>query len=842
MSRDWNLEGRRTAGQNGNTPRTMQRAQKPRTTDQVVNLFKSNQERTSWAAGRSTPKPGNGMDTNWTNAEDSTPFKIEYNQSSNLVKADYQPDGGRDRGRREPQTRPASDSAGSRLRERLSQIEDRQSGRRRGGAGEGASKNLSRGRRDEDQNSRGFDAATAKKRKEERRRAKDAAKNALPEIRLPSHISVSNLATILRYRFKPFTDRLIKLGFQELEHYHVLTAEDAALVAMEFGFKPIIETSSKNLVAAPLPKDMSSVPLRPPVVTIMGHVDHGKTTILDFLRKSSIAAGEAGGITQHIGAFSVPMSTGRTITFLDTPGHAAFLTMRERGANVTDIIVLVVAADDGVMPQTIEAIKHAKSAKVPLIVALSKIDRPEADPLRAKQAIARHGVEIEEYGGDTPLVEVSGKTGQGIPDLEESIITLSEILDHRSPPDGKVEGWVLESTTKEGMGRVATVLLRRGTLKSGDILVAGCAWTRVRTLRNEAGASIDSAGPGQPVVIDGWKETPSPGDECLQAVDEQEAGAVVRTRADLESQVRLAADMQAVNERRKVHDQIRAEDLKGLSKKDLSLRSRRLGLIEGSLIDQSITLARSSVEEDADDEKVKNLNFVIKADVIGSVEAVINLISSMGNQFVNINIVRSTTGPLSKADVDMAHASDATILAFNADVPADAHRLAEDLNIDVWQHDVIYRIPEDITKKIDSVMPRIVTQRVSGEAEIAAVFDISVKVGTEKVQRTVAGCKVRNGLVKKGSKVRVIRGGETIYDGKTTSIRSNTSNICRYTLIAAQRKEGRVGDEKGYRMWYGFRRMGRVPGWRQDSNIHRDNGAKKALKRISSLLDMDIGI
>jgi small GTP-binding protein len=761
VSSQWNLAGKGRKPSKS-APLQARQPSKPKVDQEVVNLFKSEEERKIWAAQRSRDKPAWGQSKS---VESASPEKKRRFGEHQLSLRDTEDS------IKVPRQNADQPVVSLGLRSRLDQIEERQSDRRRGGP----PKKSRRGRNySEDEGE--WDSAQALREKKKRQKMEAEARRkeqeeAVLKIRLPTHISVSNLATILRYRLKPFVTHLLSLGFPELEHNHVLTAEDAALIAMEFGFQPVIEPSSKNLVAAPWPKNMSEVPLRPPVVTIMGHVDHGKTTILDYLRKSSIVSQEAGGITQHIGAFSVPLeSTGRTITFLDTPGHAAFLNMRERGANVTDIIVLVVAADDGVMPQTIEAIKHAKSAKVPVIVALSKIDKPEANIDRAKQAVARHGIEIEDFGGDAQVVPLSAKTGQGIPELEDAIITLSEILDYRAPEDGVVEGWLLESKTTEESGRVATILVRRGTLRPGDILVAGRTWTRVRTLRNEAGLPVDSAPPGTPVSVDGWKGTPSPGDECLQAQDEQEAASVVKTREDLEAQVKLAADMQAVNEKRKEQSRVRAEEVQavqGLSRAEKAQRLKNQGIIQGVMREDRQTQATS---EGKPEQHVKTANFVIKADVIGSVEAVVNLISGLGNpSTVTVNVVRATTGPLCKADVDMASASNATVLAFSADVSPDAKRLADDAGVEVLQHDVIYRIPEDVSRILQSMMPKIITQRVTGEAEVAATFSIATKTGgagSKSSKTVVAGCKVRNGLMTRGSKVKVTRNGEVIYDGE----------------------------------------------------------------------------
>ena len=350
------------------------------------------------------------------------------------------------------------------------------------------------------------------------------------------------------------------MGFEDITYKDVLDAETAGLVAAEFNYEAIFDTGADDLTAAPPPEDSSDLPTRPPVVTIMGHVDHGKTTILDWLRKSSVAASEHGGITQHIGAFSVMMPSGKAITFLDTPGHSAFLEMRRRGADVTDIVVLVVAADDSVKPQTIEAIKHATQANVPIIVAMSKIDKEGKNTDRVKGDLSANGVHVEDYGGDVQAIGVSGKTGEGMVELEEAIVALSEMLDHRADINGNAEGWVLEATTKSH-GRVASVLIRRGTLRPGDVIVAGTTWARVRTLRNEAGVPISEATPGMPVEVDGWRDQPGAGTELLQASTEQKAKEVVDHRLDRSDTQKMGEDMVAINEsRRALLEKRRLED------------------------------------------------------------------------------------------------------------------------------------------------------------------------------------------------------------------------------------------------------------------------------------------
>jgi translation initiation factor IF-2 len=417
--------------------------------------------------------------------------------------------------------------------------------------------------------------------------------------------------------------------------------------------------------------------------------------------------------------------------------------MRQRGANVTDIVVLVVAADDGVMPQTLEAIKHAKSANVPIIVAINKVDKPDANPDRAKQDLARHEVQIEDFGGDTQVVCVSGKTGKGMDELEESIITLSEILDNRAPVDGPVEGWLLESSIKT-YGRVGTVLVRRGVMRPGNIIVAGRTWARIKTLRNEAGALVEEIGPGMPAEVDGWKGPPTPGDEVLQANDEQNAAAVVRGREAIAESLKLAQDMKAINESRRLQREVAVDEVEN---EDGQREKRVLG----------------SFQENKTASGIQEVPFIVKADVIGSVEAVVNLISGLGNGDVRPHIIRSGAGAVTEGDIELAAAANGCILAFNTDLEPSMQGGSAFEGVRILRQSVIYRVAEDVNRVLEDAMPYFVTQRVTGEAEIAQTFSVTLP---GKVQLLVAGCKVRNGLVTKGSKVKVMRGGETVHDGR----------------------------------------------------------------------------
>ena len=597
---------------------------------------------------------------------------------------------------------------------------------------------------DEDED---MDQATVSRieRKRQRKKEKlaDKSTSSPTPIILPEYISIGNLASALRVRVEDLSSKMRSLGFEETNNDHVLDAETAGLIGSEFNFEPIVsrkENTVEDLIALPPAEDKTFLLQRPPVITIMGHVDHGKTTLLDWLRKSSVAASEHGGITQHIGAFTVPMPSGRIITFLDTPGHAAFLKMRQRGANVTDIVILVVAADDSVKPQTIEAIKHAQAAKVPMIVAINKIDKPDSDIERVKQDLARHGVEIEDFGGETQVVRVSGKTGQGMEELEDSAVALADILDLRAETDGQAEGWVLEAFTGKA-GRVATVLVRRGIVVPGSVLVAGSTWARVRSLRNEAGVSVPSAGPGTPVEIDGWREQPEAGDEVLQAPDEQRAKAVVELRLAQAEKEKMATDVIAVNEARRFEQEKRERE-------------------EATSADPA-----SNIEDKVEPQQPSGaveIPFIIRGDVSGSVEAVVNSVSSLGNSEVRPTILRSAVGPIAPTDVEHAAAAKGHIISFSTPVESSIRRMAEAAGVSILDQNIIYRLTDDVKAKLEEALPALLMTRVVGEADVAEVFNINVK---GRITVPVAGCRVRNGVISRGTKIRILRDGVLVYNG-----------------------------------------------------------------------------
>ncbi|KAK4160122.1 hypothetical protein QBC43DRAFT_325951 [Cladorrhinum sp. PSN259] len=596
-----------------------------------------------------------------------------------------------------------------------------------------------------------------RQRKADRKAEKEKERLALADqptpILLPEFISVANLAVALGQKVKPFVRQLEELGFEEVGKDNIVTGETAALIAQEYGFDPTIESGEdRDLKPRPPPEDPSSLPLRPPVVTIMGHVDHGKTTLLDYLRKSSIVSQEHGGITQHIGAFSVKMSTGKTITFLDTPGHAAFLSMRQRGANVTDIVILVVAADDSVKPQTIEAIKHAQGARVPIIVAINKIDKDSANIDRVKSDLAAQGLEIEDYGGDVQVVPVSGKTGQGMDDLEENILLLSEMLEIRSETDGMAEGWVLESSIKP-IGRVATVLIKRGTLRRGDFIVAGRVFTKVRSLRNEAGQEVSEAPPGTAVEVLGWKDPPEAGDMIIQAPDEGRAKDAVDYRQELKERELVIAQM--------------AEQEQAAREKELEREreeKRQKALEEGE----------EFVEDEDPTSSIKYVNFTVKGDVHGSVEAVTASILEQGNNEVRPRVLLSSSGQITESDVDHATVSGSSIINFNNPIPGHIKRKADDAGVKILDHNIIYHLVEEVRNLLSEQLAPVITYSVVAEAEVLQIFPINIKGRTYK---NIAGCRIRNGTVQKNSKCRVIRGDKIVFEGAIDELKQGKKEI-----------------------------------------------------------------
>ncbi|KAI1267081.1 hypothetical protein F5Y18DRAFT_381488 [Xylariaceae sp. FL1019] len=606
-----------------------------------------------------------------------------------------------------------------------------------------------RGRLDEDgwQKEDAYTGYLEKRQQREQRKAQRQSERTTPQpIILPELIGVTALANALKIKPEDFLEQLGELGFEEVSLDSLMAGETAALVAQEYGYEPTVEVGeSQDLKSLPPPADPSSLPSRPPVVTIMGHVDHGKTTLLDYLRQSSVAAQEHGGITQHIGAFSVKLSSGKPITFLDTPGHAAFLEMRQRGANVTDIVVLVVAADDSVKPQTLEALRHARASRVPIIVAITKVDKEGARIDAVKADLATAGLEIEDFGGDVQVVCVSGKTGEGMEDLEENILTLSEILDHRAELDGQAEGWVLESSLKPS-GKVATVLVKRGTLRTGDHIAAGLTWAKIRRLRNEAGVEITEAPPGTPVEIFGWKDLPAAGAQVIQAPDEDRAKTAVSYREGLAAREKDATDQKAISESRRALEAQRARE-----KEDNAAKAGW-----GAGVHETLP---------AEENGTKIVNFVVKGDVHGSVEAVTAAVQELGNHEVKPRVLRSSTGAITEFDVEHAAISKSIMLNFGTTTPPHVQRMAEEQNVKILDHTIIYRLVDEVKESMSKYLAPTLSTRVTGDAEVLQIFPINVR---GRVFKNIAGCRVRNGLITNSALYRILRNGSIIFDGMSS--------------------------------------------------------------------------
>ncbi|ODQ56596.1 initiation factor 2 [Saitoella complicata NRRL Y-17804] len=588
-----------------------------------------------------------------------------------------------------------------------------------------------------------------------------------PKVYLPPFISVVNLATILNVRRSVLVWNMRQAGMAETSYDHILNKEEASLIAMEFGIDPVFdEQAGKDLFSKPEPKDKSKLPLRPPIVTIMGHVDHGKTTLLDFLRKSSVAAGEAGGITQHIGAFSVPRPSGQTITFLDTPGHEAFLTMRERGANMTDIVVLVVAADDSVKPQTIEAIKHAQKAKVPMIVAINKVDKAGADVEKVKQDLLRHEVELEDVGGETQAVPVSGLTGQGMEDLEEAITTLSEMLDIRAQYTGEAEGWVVESSSSLEKGTSATILVKRGTLKLGAFIVAGKVHGRVRTMTDSLGQSLRQAPPGTPVVVTGWKEVPVAGDEVLEAPNQKVATQVVGNRIARAEKLKAAEEMQLFNEKRRADAERREKEIK------LIAAAKRGGAKTGAAKLHADRMLTEKVEKPT----YQEVRIIVKADVMGSVEAVVHQIETIHHDEIRIKVLQTGVGDISEGDVSYAAAVQGEIIGFNVKEMDGIDQVASANKVPIYTYSIIYRLLEDLRERLSQLLPPLIEKHVTGEADILKIFNITIKGNKTK---NIAGCRIHNGTIEKSSLVRVLRNREEIWSGKLAELKNVKKDVAK---------------------------------------------------------------
>ncbi|XP_069386533.1 translation initiation factor IF-2, mitochondrial [Paralichthys olivaceus] len=514
------------------------------------------------------------------------------------------------------------------------------------------------------------------------------------------------------------------------------------------------------------PADPSNLVSRPPVVTIMGHVDHGKTTLLDSLRKSQIVSMEAGGITQHIGAFLVQLPTGEKITFLDTPGHAAFSSMRARGASATDIIILVVAADDGVMNQTVESIQHARRAKVPIIVAVNKCDKPQSDPDRVKRELLAHDVVCEEFGGDIQTIHISALKGDNLLALTEATVALAEVLELKAETSGLVEGFVIESRTDKGKGPVTTTIVQRGTLKRGCVLVAGKSWAKVRLLFDENGRALMEAGPSCAVEVVGWKELPSAGDVILEVESEQRAREVVEWRSSEAEQLKLQEEQSAIEFKQEVHLQEYRRERAELS--HLSWRKRKAALYRANKTKFSVRPSERSQDEQL------RLPLIIKGDVDGSVEAILNILDSYdAQQQCELEVVHFGIGDVSENDINMAETFAGSIYGFNVGASRSVQQVALKRGVPLNLHTVIYKLVDQLKEELSNKLPPLVSENVIGEASVLAMFEVSV--GKKKVP--VAGCRVQKGQLERRHTFRLIRGRDTVWEGSLLALRHHKDDV-----------------------------------------------------------------
>jgi translation initiation factor IF-2 len=540
------------------------------------------------------------------------------------------------------------------------------------------------------------------------------------DVRVPDAITVQELANRMAERVADVIKSLMKMDIMATQNQSI-DPDTAQLVIEEFGHKMVrvSESDVENVIETARDEDADLRP-RAPVVTIMGHVDHGKTSLLDALRKTNVVAGEAGGITQHIGAYQITTEGGHRITFLDTPGHAAFTSMRARGAQVTDIVILVVAADDSVMPQTVEAINHAKAAGVPMIVAINKIDRPGADPQKVRTQLLQHEVVVEAMSGEVLDVEVSAKTGEGLDKLVDSIVLQAEFLELKSNPNRPAEGAVIEAKLDVGRGPVATVLVQRGTLKLGDIFVVGEQWGRVRALMDDQGERIEEAGPSIPVEVLGLQGTPEAGDTLNVVEDEAKAREIADYRQ------RKAREAQAARGTRTTLDQL---------------------------------LAQAKAGGDA-----KELPIVIKADVQGSAEAIVQALDKIGNEEVRVRVLHSGVGAITESDVTLADASGAPIIGFNVRANAPARESANQKGVEIRYYSIIYDLVDDVKQAASGLLSPEVKETFIGYARIKQVFKVS-HVGK------VAGCEVTEGIARRSAGVRLLRDNVVVHEGKLKTLK-----------------------------------------------------------------------
>jgi translation initiation factor IF-2 len=554
----------------------------------------------------------------------------------------------------------------------------------------------------------------------------DAAQETAPAIQVHHGVTVKDFADKAGRPAAEVVKALLGLG-EMVTVTQSMSDEALMLVADELGVTvqivdPGRETADAEALLAEEEDeaDPGTLVPRAPVVTVMGHVDHGKTAILDAIRKTNVAAGEAGGITQHIGAYQVDYD-GREITFIDTPGHEAFTAMRARGAQVTDIAVLVVAADDGVMPQTVEAIDHARAARVPIVVAVNKVDKPDSDPARVRQQLSDHGLLPEEWGGETVFVDVSAKQRTNLDALLEMIVLTADVqLDLRANPEASARGVVIEAHLDKGRGPVATVLVKRGTLRLGDILIAGAAWTKIRAMLDEDGAPVKEATPGEPVQVLGWQSVPQAGDDFRAVTDEREARGIT------------------------------------------SLREHHKR--ESEQITPTMTLSLETLLETTAEGQVPELNLLLKADTQGSVEALEDQFAKLDQSLVKVTVLRKGAGGITENDITLAQASNAIVIGFNVVANVQARQLAEEHGVDVRNYRVIYQAVQDVEKAARGLLGPELREIPIGQAEVRATFRVP-RLGV------VAGCMVTDGVIRRNAKARLVRDGTVVYESNIASLR-----------------------------------------------------------------------
>ncbi|XP_039200287.1 translation initiation factor IF-2, mitochondrial isoform X1 [Crotalus tigris] len=525
------------------------------------------------------------------------------------------------------------------------------------------------------------------------------------------------------------------------------------------------EKENKDVVRRPLQNAALLTP-RPPIITVLGHVDHGKTTLLDSLRNTNVAAMEVGNITQHIGAFLVQLPSGEKVTFLDTPGHAAFSAMRARGTHITDIVVLVIAADDGVMEQTMESIQHAKNANVPIIVAINKCDKAEADPEKIKKQLLAHNIVCEDYGGDVQAVPISALKSHNLMNLKEAIVTLAEVMELKADSTGLVEGIIIESRTDKGKGPVTTAIIQRGTLRKGCILVAGETWAKVRLMLDENGKTMENASPGVPTEIVGWKEVPAAGEEILEVESEQRAREVVEWRIYVKKQEKIKKDQEIIEEKQKAYNEDYRKKREGLM--NLSWRER-VYVIKKS---QKESMTRQSEKDIQSDKNM--LPLIIKGDVDGSVETILNILKTYdADEECVLDVIHCGIGDISENDIKLAESFQGIIYGFNVKAHKSIQQMAAKKKIKVKIHNIIYRLVEDLQEELSNTLPFGEEEHVLGEAAVLATFEIDV--GKHKVP--VAGCRVQKGQLNKKMSFKLIRNGECIWTGCLSSLKHHKEDI-----------------------------------------------------------------